>query len=141
MRPHWSTAFVDREQGRFAAQKVADHIADLAGGADRMSIYNARHPRQGVQLPSTHIVYKHTSIRDLDVIRRCLLEKPSTTLNLRQHLGPPRSRFPVARLDNPVRAIVVDIYDTGNRRVLLGYSRNGEPLFDRETAALDRCAA
>lgn len=96
-------------------------------------------PQIGEEIPTNRLVYERSSENSLRGIEQCLLSNWTGALNLRKKLSPPPSKQPVTRLDNPVRHLVVDVYDDGRGRRIAGYSRRGEALYSPETAALDRC--
>lgn len=87
---------------------------------------------------SSRLAFTGSTQRPTEWVEMCLGKDWGGRLSLR-HRKSPQSDRPMARLDNPVRHFVVDIVDEGERRVLRGYSRRGEPFSVGEREALAGC--
>lgn len=83
-------------------------------------------PDVGQNIPAARLVYQGKSQNSLHGVEYCLLANWTGALNLRKKLAPPPVKLPVVRVDNPVRHLVVDVYDEGLNRKLFAYSRHGE---------------
>lgn len=110
-------------------------LATLIGG----TLLRAAYPNVGKTLPENRLAYEANSSNSLRGINYCLLANWTGRLNLRDKLRPPPSSIPVSRVHNPVRHIVVDVYDLGTHRKIKAFSRHGQSLDKYQVAALDRC--